>query len=94
MIKVMMERPIPPGFDPADDDQLARHCRIALEGHRKAGTQWLGSFVSGDRIFGLVVAEDEAQLRRYWEAVGIEGQDIKAHRITHEFDAAAAGPRP
>jgi hypothetical protein len=87
----MMERPIPPGFDPADPDQLARHCRIALEGHRSVGTQWLGSFVTEDRLFGVVVAEDEAQLRRYWEAVGVAGQDIKVHRIMREIDAAMAG---
>lgn len=68
MITLMMERRLPASFDPADADLIARHCRIAVDAHRAAGTHWLGSYIADDRIFGLVAVEREADLAAYWRA--------------------------
>jgi hypothetical protein len=91
MIKLMMERKIPPGLDMSDPGTLARHARIALDAHRAAGTHWITTYIAGDRFFGVIAVEDEAQARAYAAAAGISDQAIVMHRIVRQIDPSDAG---
>jgi hypothetical protein len=92
MIKAMMERAIPPGFDPTDDVQVSRHCRIAVDAVARLGGRmhWLHSYVTEDKIFGVVVFEHEDDLVNYTRAAGTHGQDIKVHTIIRQLDPSLA----
>jgi hypothetical protein len=92
MIKAMMERAIPPGFDPNDEAQVRRHCRIAVDAVARQGGRmhWLCSFVTEDKLFGIVVFENEGDLASYQRAAGIQGQEIKVHRIIRQLDPSLA----
>jgi hypothetical protein len=92
MIKVIMERPIPPGFDPMDDAQAARHCRIAVDAMARLGgaIHWMGSYVTEDRLFGVVVVDSEETLQKFQAGAGMSGQSIKVHRVRRMLDAALA----
>jgi hypothetical protein len=74
MIKVLMERDMPPGFDAADEAQASRHARIALDAvTATAGKMhWLCTYATGDRkLFGLVVVESEDVITGICEAGGV-----------------------
>jgi hypothetical protein len=92
MIKAMMERAIPPGFDPRDDTQVRRHCRIAVDAiARQAGRMhWLCTYVTEDKLFGIVVFENEDDLASYQRAAGIQGQVITVHKIIRQLDPSLA----
>lgn len=94
MIKLMMERKIPLGLDMSDPATIARHARIALDGHRAAGTQWLTTYITGDRFFGVIAVEDEAQVQAYRTAAGIADQTTILHRIARQIDPSDAGAAP
>lgn len=93
MITLMMERPLPAGFDPNDADFVARHCRIAVDAHRAAGAHGLESWIAEDRIFGLVAVEREEDLAAYWRAAGVANQNITVRRIVRRFDPTGAAER-
>ena len=91
MIILMMERPIPPGFDPMDDAQASRHARIAVDAMAKVGgMRWRHSYVTGDKLFGVVEVDTEETLARYQAAAGIAGQSIVVHRVRRVLDASLA----
>ena len=92
MIKVIMERPIPAGFDVGDDAEVARHCRIAVDAMAKLGgsIHWICSYVTEDTLFGVVVVDSEETLARFHEGAGMTGQTIRIHRIKRVIDAAEA----
>ncbi|MDE2361772.1 MAG: hypothetical protein KGM42_03765 [Hyphomicrobiales bacterium] len=92
MIKVLMERDMPPGFDPADDAQAALHARIALDAIvATAGKMhWLCTYATDDRKpFGLVVVESEEVIEEYVARAGIAA-GVKAHRVTRVLDPSLA----
>lgn len=93
MIKVITERPIPPGFDVTDDTQVRRHAQIAVDAMAAQGGRmhWICSYITEDKLFGVVVMEDEAVLKRFQDAAGMTGQSIKIHRVQRVIDAASAG---
>jgi hypothetical protein len=39
MIEVLTQRPILPGFDTGDDDQVTRHARMAVDAMAAVGVQ-------------------------------------------------------
>lgn len=90
MIKLMMERKIPPGLDISDPETLARHARIALDAHSAAGTHWLTTYIAGDRFFGVIAVEDEAQVEAYKAAAGIADQAVRVHRVVRQIDPSDA----
>jgi hypothetical protein len=92
MIKVMTERPIPAGFDPSDEAQVARHCRIAVDAFARleGRAHWLTSYVTEDRLFGVVVLESEADLLVFQRASGMAGQSITVHRVRRQLDPSLA----
>ena len=92
MIKVIMERPIPPGFDPADDAQTARHSRIAVDAMAKLGgsIHWVCSYVTDDLLFGVVIVDSEETLQKFHAGAGMSGQSIKVHRVRRVIDASLA----
>ena len=68
MIKVLMERDLPAGFDVTDDAQAAWHARIAVDAVAASGGKmhWLCTYATDDRkLFGLVVVEDESVIDDY-----------------------------
>ncbi|HEY8004097.1 MAG TPA: hypothetical protein VIE16_07710 [Phenylobacterium sp.] len=77
----MMERPIPPRFDVSQPDQVALHARWAVDAYREVGAFWLGGVITEDRMFSLVVAEEEADLQRYCRSLGIDEQEVTLHRV-------------
>ena len=95
MIKVLMERDMPPNFDPADEAQAGRHARIALDAvTATAGRMhWLCTYATDDRkLFGLVVVENEDVIAEYVANAGIAA-NVKVHRIIRVLDPALAAPR-
>lgn len=92
MIKAIMERAMPPGFDPSDGDQVGHHCRIAVDAVARQGGRmhWLCTYVTEDKLFGVVVFEDEGDLANYQRAAGIQGQDIKVHKVVRLLDPSLA----
>jgi hypothetical protein len=94
MIKVLMERAIPPGFDTSNDAQVAQHARYAVDGFAAlAGkASWIQTYITQDKLFGVAVFETEADIAAYRERVGTSGQNVTIHRITRVIDAASAAP--
>jgi hypothetical protein len=95
MIKVMTQRPIPPGFDTRDDTQVARHARYAVDAMAALGGRmhWICTFITQDTLFGVIVLESEEDLARFQENAGISGQNITVHRIARTIDASFAASK-
>ena len=95
MIKVLMERDLPAGFDVADDAQAARHARIALDAitATQGKMHWLCTYATDDRkLFGLVVVETEQVIQDYIRNAGIDS-NLKVHRVIRVLDPSLAAPR-
>ncbi|MFA6116468.1 MAG: hypothetical protein WC729_20895 [Sphingomonas sp.] len=92
MIKVLMQRRVPPGFDTDDDEQLARHARIAADALATigGGAHWITSYIADDTIFSVVVFPSEADVERFRQAAGITDQTSVVRRISRTFDASFA----
>lgn len=95
MIKVMTQRPIPPGFDTRDDAQVAQHARYAVDAMAALGGRmhWLCTYISEDCLFGVVVFESEEDLAVFQKNAGISDQKIIIHRITRTIDASFAAAK-
>lgn len=94
MIKLLIERDVPAGFDVTDDAQAARHARIALDAiiATQGKMHWLCTYATDDRkLFGLVVVESEAVIDAYVRNAGI-GTSVRIHRVLRTLDAALAAP--
>jgi hypothetical protein len=94
MIKVLMERDLPPGFDIGDDMQAAWHARIAVDAAAAMGGRmhWLCTYATEDRkLFGLVVVEDEQVIADWSKRAGVAA-GIKVHKVVRVLDPAMAGP--
>jgi hypothetical protein len=94
MIKVLIERDLPPNFDVTDDAQAARHARIALDAiiATQGKMHWLSTYATDDRkLFGLVVVENEQVIDAYVKNAGIGG-NVKIHRVLRTLDPALAAP--
>ena len=72
----LVERTIPPRFHVSNPDQVALHARWAVDAYRGLGAFWLGGVVTEDRMFSLVTAEAEDDLRRYSASLGIADADV------------------
>ena len=95
MIKVLMERPLPQGFDVLDDAQAAWHARIAVDAvvALQGKMHWICTYATEDRkLFGLVVVEDQATIDDYVRRAGIAGE-IKVHKILRTLDPSLAAPK-
>ena len=97
MIKVLMERDLPAGFDVTDDAQAAWHARIAVGAVAalRGRMRWLCTYATDDdKLFGLVVMEDQQVIDDYVRAAGISGS-VKIHKVVRVLDPSiAAPPRP
>lgn len=94
MIKVLMERDLPAGFDVSDDAQAAWHARIALDAVVASGGKmhWLCTYATDDRkLFGLVV-EDESVIDEFVKRADITGS-VKVHRVLRVLDPSLAAPK-
>jgi|HubBroStandDraft_1064217.scaffolds.fasta_scaffold261852_2 hypothetical protein len=95
MIKVMTQRQIPPGFDPRDDTQVARHARYAVDAMASLGGRmhWICTYITDDTLFGVIVFENEDDLAGFQSNAGISGQNIIVHRIARTIDASFAASK-
>jgi hypothetical protein len=93
MHSFLIERTIPPAFDIADPAAVALHCRWAVDAYREVGAMWLGGVVTDDNMVSLVVAEEEADLRRYWASLGIGEDEVRLRRVLRPIGPAYAQPR-
>ena len=94
MIKVLMERDLPPNFDVTDDVQAAWHARIALNAvvASQGKMHWLCTYATDDRkLFGLVVVEDEQVIDDFARNAGIGG-GVTIHRVLRVLDPSLAAP--
>ena len=94
MIKVLIERDAPAGFDVTDDAQAARHARIALDAIAATGGKmhWLCTFATDDqKLFGLAIVDNERIIEQYVRNAGIGG-NVKVHRVLRTLDPALAAP--
>jgi hypothetical protein len=76
MMKILMERDLPSGFDVTDDAQAAWYARIALNAviASKGKMHWLCTYATDDRkLFGLVVVENEQVIDEFVRNAGIGG---------------------
>ena len=89
----LVERTIPPRFDAVDPDQVALHARWAADAYREVGAFWLGGVVTEDAMFSLVTAEEEADLQRYCQSLGIADADVTLHRVVRPLGPFFALPR-
>src|SRR5882724_6339856 len=67
MIEVLTQRPILPGFDTGDDDQVARQARNVIAAMAAVGVRmhWIRTYVTEDSVFGVVVFEREGDLKAF-----------------------------
>ncbi|WJR74866.1 hypothetical protein [Bradyrhizobium sp. NP1] len=94
MIKVLMERDLPAGFDVLDDAQAARHARIAVDALAAllGKMHWLCTYATDDgKLFGLVVVENEQVIEDFVRNAGIDA-GIKIHRVLRVLDPSLAAP--
>lgn len=94
MIRVLIERDLPENFDVTDDEQAARHARIALNAivSTQGKMHWLCTYATDDRkLFGLVVVESEQVIEDYVRNAGIGG-NVRVHRVLRVLDPALAAP--
>jgi hypothetical protein len=88
----LVERTIPSQFNPADPDQAALHSRWATDAYREVGAFWYGAVVAGDRMFGLVAAEDASVIERYCRILGIDAANIVVRPVERFLGPAVAMP--
>jgi hypothetical protein len=94
MIKVLMERELPAGFDVTDDDQAAWHSRVAVDAAAASDGRmhWLCTYATEDRkLFGVVAVEDMHAIEEYLKRAGIASQ-VKIRRVLRVLDPSNAGP--
>jgi hypothetical protein len=94
MIKVLMERELPEGFDVKNDEQAAWHARVAADAVATLDGRmhWLCTFATEDRkLFSIVVVEDMQAIEEYVKRAGITAQ-IKIRNVLRVLDPSDAGP--
>ena len=94
MIKVLIERELPEGFDVRDDEHAAWHARVAVDTTATfhGRMHWLCTYATADhKLFGLVVVENEQVISDWAEKAGV-GSEIKFHRVLRVLDPSLAAP--
>ena len=89
----LLERTVPASFRFEDPDELARHCRWAADGYRRAGAVWLGGVITDAGMFSLVVADGEGALRAYWRSLGVADDDARLRRVLRTIGPFSAEAR-
>ncbi|HUK51693.1 MAG TPA: DUF4242 domain-containing protein [Candidatus Binatia bacterium] len=89
MPKFVIEREIP-GAGSLTDDQLREVSRKSLSVLKAMGPeiQWLHSYVTGDKVYCVYMAPDEATIREHASRVGIPANRISA--VRRMLDPASA----
>ncbi|HKN92221.1 MAG TPA: DUF4242 domain-containing protein [Acidimicrobiia bacterium] len=92
MPKFVIERPLPGagGFSAEDLQAIAQKSNEVLDG--MAGrAQWLQSFVTGDKIYCVYIADDEAAVREHAQAGGFPCTEVNQVRTIIDPTTAEAG---
>jgi hypothetical protein len=88
MIEVLTQRPILPGFDTGDDEQVARHARNVTTAMAAVGVRmhWIRTYMTEDSMFGVVAFESEGDLKAFRLSAGSPALRVSVHRITRTID--------
>jgi hypothetical protein len=57
----------------------------------KGRMRWLCTFVTEDKLFGVVVFEEHEDLTEHQRAAGLHGQTIRIRRVARQLDPSMAG---
>ena len=81
MPKFMIEREVP-GAGNLTDAQIKEISRKSVEVLRAMGPeiQWLQSYVTGDKVYCVYLAPDEAMIREHARRVGLPANRVSAVR--------------
>jgi hypothetical protein len=94
MMLVLMERAKPAGFDLGNADEVAWHCRRAVQSIAASGGEvhWLTTYATeDDRLLGVLAIEGRAALDAYLARAGVAGE-VKLTRIVRRLDPSMAAP--
>jgi hypothetical protein len=94
MMLVLMERVKPVGFDLGNSDEVAWHCRRAVDSIAASDgkVHWLTTYATeDDRLIGVLAVESRAALDTYLARAGVKGE-IKVSRIVRRLDPSMAAP--
>jgi len=81
MPKYVIEREVP-GAGNLSDDQLREISQKSLKVLKELGSeiQWLHSYVTGDKVYCIYLAPDEAIIQEHAKLVGLPANRISAVR--------------
>jgi hypothetical protein len=81
MPKFVIEREVP-GAGNLSDAELKEISRKSIKALRELGPeiQWLQSYVTGDKVYCVYLAPDEATIREHAKKVGLPANRISAVR--------------
>lgn len=81
MPKFVIEREVP-GAGNLSDAELKEISRKSMKALRELGPeiQWLQSYVTGDKVYCVYLAPDEATIREHAKRVGLPASRISAVR--------------
>ena len=71
----ILERVVPAGFDPSDNEQVAMHSRWAADAYAATGIVWLGGVAAERTMYSLIVSDTEKRVRRYCTLIGLAPED-------------------
>jgi hypothetical protein len=94
MMLVLMERAKPVGFDLGNPDEVAWHCRRAVDAIAASDGEvhWLTTYATeDDRLIGVLAVESRAALDAYLARAGVKGE-VKVSRIMRRLDPSMAAP--
>jgi hypothetical protein len=91
MPKFVIEREIP-GAGNLSPEELQKVSQKSVNVLRAMGTeiQWLHSYVTGDKVYCIYLAPDEATVREHAQRVGIPANRISAVRCLIDPETAEA----
>lgn len=88
----LVERTIPPAFNHQDPAAVALHARWATDAYKAVGAFWLGGVITSERMYSLVTAEQEDDLARYADSLGIGPAEIVVRRVIRPLGPFFAQP--
>lgn len=88
----LVERVIPARLNTESAEDVALHCRWAVDAYRQVGAVWLGGVVTHDRLLSLVVAEQQHDIERYCELLGISPEHVRIEAVIRPLGPFLAAP--
>jgi len=92
VIKLLVERDRPPTFNLANDQEVARHCRISLNAIAELAGRyhWLCTYANEEKLFSVIVVDDETAYDAWLEKTNAYKVGLKIRRIVRVLDPSMA----